>query len=218
MKSDTPCQSRQSSPKRGRPRDPALLERILACGQEQFIRQGFGATSMESIAQGAGVSKMTIYKYFPTKEALFEHCIATRTDQVFSAQAAESQLPQSPEQVKEVLTQIATEFVRLMRDPEVMAMQRTFIATATQHPDVCQTFFDQGCERLTRQVSHYLAHVHEAKILCVPNPIRAASQFLGMCLGRAHLRGLLALGSPTPEEDQAMIADNVQMFLRAYRV
>jgi TetR/AcrR family transcriptional regulator, mexJK operon transcriptional repressor len=216
MKSAEPCQTCQSIPKRGRPRDPALLERILAAGQRQFIGQGFVATSVESIAQEAGVSKMTIYKYFSTKEALFEHCIATRTDLVFSHQAAISSAAETPERVKTVLTELATEFVRLMRDPEVMAMQRTFIANASQHPHVCQTFFEQGCERLTRQVSQYLAHVHDEGLLQVPNPLRAASQFLGMCLGRAHLRGLLALGTPTLDEDHAMIHDNVAMFLRAY--
>lgn len=217
MNSESTQKCGQSQPKRGRPRDPALLERILAAGQQQFIAQGFIATSMESIAQAAEVSKMTIYKYFSTKEALFERCIATRTDQVFDHQRANASQPQDLTQVQATLIDLATEFVYLMRDPEIMAMQRTFIATATQHPHVCQTFFDQGCERLTQQVAAYLTQVHDAKILCVASPIRAASQFLGMCLGRAHLRGLLALGVPTPEEDQAMIVDNVQMFLRAYR-
>ena len=69
--------------KRGRPRDPARMQRVLAAAQIQFLQLGFGATSMESIAKASGVSKMTIYNYFPSKEALFESCIASRTDAVF---------------------------------------------------------------------------------------------------------------------------------------
>ena len=37
-----------------------------------FLDKGFAATRIEDIAAKAGVSKGTVYLYFPTKEALFE--------------------------------------------------------------------------------------------------------------------------------------------------
>ena len=37
-----------------------------------FSEQGFAATRLEDVAQRAGVSKATIYRYFENKEALFE--------------------------------------------------------------------------------------------------------------------------------------------------
>ncbi|SCX77667.1 transcriptional regulator, TetR family [Alkaliphilus peptidifermentans DSM 18978] len=36
-----------------------------------FLEQGYKAVSMDTIASKAGISKMTIYKYFPSKEELF---------------------------------------------------------------------------------------------------------------------------------------------------
>lgn len=44
--------------------------RILCVAQEIFAQQGFRSTEVRSIAEHAGVGKATIYKFFPSKEAL----------------------------------------------------------------------------------------------------------------------------------------------------
>jgi len=44
---------------------------ILAAAADAFDRLGFAATSMEWLAERAGVAKGTLYLYFPTKEAVF---------------------------------------------------------------------------------------------------------------------------------------------------
>src|SRR5580658_9848882 len=59
----------------GRPPDEALRERrccaILKEASAQFARHGFTATDVQWIADALGVSKGTIYRYFPSKEKLF---------------------------------------------------------------------------------------------------------------------------------------------------
>jgi AcrR family transcriptional regulator len=47
------------------------LERILEKSEELFWKFGYNAISMDQIAAESGVSKMTIYKHFPSKEDLF---------------------------------------------------------------------------------------------------------------------------------------------------
>lgn len=63
--SDTSC-----APRRGRPRsvevDEKLLEATLALAGEV----GIGGMSMDDVAQRAGASKATIYRRWPSKEAL----------------------------------------------------------------------------------------------------------------------------------------------------
>jgi len=49
------------------PRKPALLEAAL----QVFARHGYRKTSMEDVAQTAGVSRQGLYLHFPTKEDLF---------------------------------------------------------------------------------------------------------------------------------------------------
>ena len=44
---------------------------LLAAALELFVEKGFAATRVEEVAQRAGVSKGTVYAYFPSKEKLF---------------------------------------------------------------------------------------------------------------------------------------------------
>lgn len=45
--------------------------RLMEKSEELFIQLGYKAVSMDEIAEAAGISKMTIYKYFSSKEELF---------------------------------------------------------------------------------------------------------------------------------------------------
>lgn len=50
-------------------------DQILDAGEELFFIRGINDTSMEQIAEAVPVSKMTIYKYFQSKEGLLEAII-----------------------------------------------------------------------------------------------------------------------------------------------
>ncbi|MDC7683724.1 TetR/AcrR family transcriptional regulator [Asticcacaulis sp. BYS171W] len=60
------------------PRKPRRLspdirrDALLDAAYAQFNRHGYTDARMDEVAKSAGVSKGTIYLYFPTKEALFE--------------------------------------------------------------------------------------------------------------------------------------------------
>jgi AcrR family transcriptional regulator len=61
----------QSSPTRQRRKD-ARPQELLQAALELFARKGFAATRSEEVAARAGVSKGTLYLYFPSKEELFK--------------------------------------------------------------------------------------------------------------------------------------------------
>src|SRR5271166_1355220 len=44
---------------------------IIAAALASFAERGYAATKLEDVAAAAGISKGTIYLYFPTKEDLF---------------------------------------------------------------------------------------------------------------------------------------------------
>ena len=46
-------------------------ERLLTAAEGLFARLGFRATTMEQVAEAAGIAKVTVYSYFPDKEAIF---------------------------------------------------------------------------------------------------------------------------------------------------
>lgn len=55
---------------RGRPRSEPARQAILAAATDLLLAHGLSAVSMDSIAERAGVSKATIYRWWPTKETL----------------------------------------------------------------------------------------------------------------------------------------------------
>lgn len=66
--------------RRAAERPAELLESAL----EQFYRLGFSATKIEDVARGAGVTVGTVYRYFPSKEALFSAVVESHLDASWS--------------------------------------------------------------------------------------------------------------------------------------
>jgi AcrR family transcriptional regulator len=56
-------------------------ERVLAAAQEAFAAEGL-AVPLDEIARRAGVGAGTVYRHFPTKEALFEAAVLDRVERL----------------------------------------------------------------------------------------------------------------------------------------
>jgi AcrR family transcriptional regulator len=76
----------------GRPtrrrRKEARPQELLDAALALFVERGFSATRSEEVAARAGVSKGTLYRYFPSKEELFKAVVRAN----LSARIAEGQL------------------------------------------------------------------------------------------------------------------------------
>lgn len=59
----------------GRPRDPAIGAAILAAAREVVVELGYEDTTLAAIARRAGVSIPTIYRRWPSKQALLEEAV-----------------------------------------------------------------------------------------------------------------------------------------------
>jgi AcrR family transcriptional regulator len=59
-----------SAPRRGRPRSIETTNAILESAYALMAATGLAATSIDTVARHSSVSKMTIYKWWPSREAL----------------------------------------------------------------------------------------------------------------------------------------------------
>ena len=73
-----------------KPRAQAKREQILSGARKVFLREGFAATSTDVIAREAGVSKRTLYAYYPSKEELFGDVLRELTVENPQTQVLES--------------------------------------------------------------------------------------------------------------------------------
>lgn len=205
----------EEAPKRrGRPRDPARLQRILEAARSHFYAHGLERASVDAIAADAGVSKMTIYSHFPSKEALFEAVVSQRTEAVVGGFAGA--MAMDPMQPQKVLTAIGERFLALTREEEALGKFRTLYGAAGAQPEACRAFHRQGAERLIGDLSAYLRRADAAGSLKVRNPRLAADLFLAMFLGEGHMRGLLMLEVPEARENKALLKEAVRVFMAGY--
>jgi AcrR family transcriptional regulator len=58
------------APRRGRPRSATSQNAILEAARDLLLQHGLGAISMDAVAERAGVSKATIYRWWASKELL----------------------------------------------------------------------------------------------------------------------------------------------------
>jgi TetR/AcrR family transcriptional repressor of mexJK operon len=189
------------------------MKRVLEAAARQFLEHGFARASVDAIAKASGVSKVTIYSYFPTKEALFETAVGSYTDAASSSIPPGALDPLDPETG---LTLIGKAFLKLKRSDDVVGSFRLMFAAAGEHVGVCEAFYRQGPDKLIRQVADYLRAAASAGSLSIDNPDQAADQFLSLFLGGADIRTMLGLGKPKASEDNRLVRANVSLFLRAY--
>ncbi|CAG7648068.1 HTH-type transcriptional regulator AqdR [Paenibacillus solanacearum] len=98
------------SAKRGRPRNVETEKSILSASYELLLENGFGAVTVEKIAERAGVSKATIYKWWPNKAAVV-------MDGFLSAASARLPVPETDSVLQDILDHVKN-VTRFMTSPE----------------------------------------------------------------------------------------------------
>ena len=201
-------------PRRGRPRDPERLRRIMEAARSHFDGLGFERASVDAIAADAGVSKMTIYSHFASKEGLFEAVIRNRTDRVVGGLAGLEAL--DPTQPQKALLAVGEQFLALAREEGVLGQFRLIYGAAAVQREACLGFYRQGPARLIDDLAVYLRRADAAGTLNIRHPRQAADLFLSMFLGDGHIRGLMMLEMPDARENRALLREAVRVFIAAY--
>lgn len=68
-------------------------EHLMATARQTFLRQGYDATSIESIAEAAGVSRSSVYTYFSSKSELLMEVGTSGISNSFSILSSLGDLP-----------------------------------------------------------------------------------------------------------------------------
>ncbi len=187
-------------------------EAIVAAAERLFLERGFGAVSMDELAEAAGVARRTLYNQFANKEEIFREMLLNVSRQL------EDTFPPGIEtqgEVEDVLRLIARMILDLHRHPEYLGFLRMVVADSRQFPWIAEEFaavMDPQTERLTR----YLAHLTAIGILDCSNPTLAAHQFMGMLNELSLWPWMMGRESlPIPVEE--VVEETIRMFLQRYR-
>jgi TetR/AcrR family transcriptional repressor of mexJK operon len=136
-----------------RPSSQRKITKILAAARAEFFGNGFSASSIEAIAARAGVSKVTIYSWFKTKENLFAEMVkgeCAHLSQNFVAEHLESK------GVREVLIDTAENMLDFLTRDERVRFDRILAAEVSRDPRVGKYFLDNGPRALLQNLATLL--------------------------------------------------------------
>jgi AcrR family transcriptional regulator len=214
MTSETKDATAEAAPETGRGGRPSREEaerigqRILDVATEMFLAQGYGATSIEAVAQRLRISKRTFYHRYQNKAELFEAVVRHIVERLRPADLAPLFTGGSLEQI---LVRLAKLALRASLTNEAVALQRLLVAEASRFPELAVIASGEG----TRQAGiDGISALLERHGVAVGDARFAAEQFLQMAIS-LPLRRSLGMGSPMPPEELDSWAERtVALFLR----
>ena len=185
---------------------------IVGGAKDVFLRHGFEGASMDEIAAAAGVSKMTVYRYFRSKEQLFAGVIRDLCERIID-EDLERMLERGPE---EALRGFARKMVTILFARDTIELHRIVIAESRRFPALGRLFYKSGPEACIAMLAAYLERHNSRSSLNLRNPRRTAEEFLELLRGYAHLRMLLGVQKTlSAREPDASIDGAVQHILGA---
>jgi AcrR family transcriptional regulator len=191
-----------------------LSDRILDIATALFLRDGFGATSIEAVARGAGISKRTFYHRFSGKEALFEAVVRRLVERWTTP--FDAALLQAPS-VEEMLRRVAEHILEVALTREGLALHRMVIAEAPRFPEPARILHEIGAAAGNDRIARRLQESAAAGELKPLDARFAAEQFITMVV-TVPRRHALGLGTPFDAgELRGWIDDTVRLFLDGLR-
>jgi TetR/AcrR family transcriptional regulator, mexJK operon transcriptional repressor len=188
----------------------AKRKAILRGAKEVFLKEGFGGTSMDDVAARAGVSKMTVYRHFGSKEDLFAGVITDLCNQIVDKDL-QSIFQQEP---YEALRQYAQRMIEIVFAPDTIELHRIVIAESKRFPSLGRFFYASGPQACIDALVGYFERNRDDPRFRITDPLRAAEEFLELLRGYAHLRVLLKIESgPSRREIGARIDGAVRHVL-----
>ena len=161
---------------------------ILRAARPIMLRDGLGGTTLDRVAAEGGIAKMTLYRHFPSKEALFEGLVTATCE---SMREGLENAPRADTD-KPIANRLADElraFTSALIEPDVLALYRLIVADGWRFPDLARVF-DRSGMRVIRQ---RIADLLETGGVSANHSRQVAAEVVALALGDAYQRAILGI-------------------------
>jgi AcrR family transcriptional regulator len=149
-RSASPGAGRSSNhgPPRGRPRDPAVEQKVFDAATVELAEAGFEGFSVRSVARRSGVSRPSLLLRWPTRDALIVETVE---------RLVHWPRPNVDAPFLDELKAIVARIVELM-GPTLLGIQLRIVADAPKHPELFAAYQDKVMTKAATRLSTLLAH------------------------------------------------------------
>ncbi|MFI6855690.1 TetR/AcrR family transcriptional regulator [Streptomyces sp. NPDC050416] len=167
---------------------------LLEAAQRHFLKYGVG-TSLEAVAKEAGVGPGTLYRHFPTREALLAAVLQTRSEELVARQGEIARLGDADEALAQWLRALEEYFSAFSGLPEPL-----MAAARAQDPDNPLTL---PCDTVITATEEYVRAAQRAGRVC--ESVKGYDLFLA-AISVAWLKGAGAAEEESLDCLRALIA------------
>lgn len=187
-------------------------KRILSAALKVFSNSGYSGTSMDAVAEAAGLSKPTLYQYFASKEQLFATMMLQKRDDMLSPLRD----PGTGDMVVQ-LHRFAWAYADTVMHPDLLSLARLTIGEVQRFPEIGRAYQAAGPERVLEGLMAYLSSYRAAGRLDFDDAELAAEDLWGLILSAPRTQALynpdLKLGRDTLTR---FVQNGLRVFLSAY--
>ncbi|MTJ53132.1 TetR/AcrR family transcriptional regulator [Anabaena sp. UHCC 0253] len=185
------------------------VDAILAGAMQEFLANGYAATTMDKVTAAAGVSKTTVYSYFQDKEGLFTALIEKLVQKKYLAVFN----PQDPQflagEPEIVLRRIANNILNNIGcSQELLSFVRLIIAESGRFPSLAQVFVRNVDKTGLDTITQYFAAHPELQL---PDAAVAARIFMGTLVHFKIIQDMLHGRDILPMESDRLIDNLVNL-------
>jgi TetR/AcrR family transcriptional repressor of mexJK operon len=186
--------------------------RILEAALKVFAEMGYSGATMDAVATEAGLTKPTLYSYFPSKESLFQGMMLGKRDRMLDV----FEHP-SPEGMVQDLHTFAWDYADTVMRPDMLSLARLIIGEVQRFPEIGRAYQASGPDHLLRGIMRYLEGQRDAGRLSFEDAELAAQDLWGLILSAPRTQALYMPDSPPDRATLSRYIDNgLRVFLRAY--
>ena len=149
---------------------------ILSAAKSLFLSAGYQNTGMDRVAADAGVTKQTVYRYFPSKLELFREVLESMSPKGRGYEFGTGD-------VKSELEKFAAEFLKLHLTDERIGLYRLIVAESHMAQELGSVFYEAAQSGRRKSLSIYLGEK-----FITDNPELDAEIFTSMLLVPRALR------------------------------
>lgn len=188
---------------------------ILDAAVAEFRQAGYEATSMDRIAEAAGVSKRTVYNHFPSKEALFAQILEKLWE---SSANGRDLVYRADKPLRDQLLELVKLKLRTLDDTNFLDLARVAIAAGIHSPERAREMVARMNEREEGITTWIRAAAADGR-LKTKDPLFASMQLQSLAKGFAFWPQISMGQPPLTAVQQTQVAEGaVDMFLACYGV
>ena len=188
-------------------------DQVLNGAWRIFLRDGYAGAAVDDIVRSAGVSKATLYAYFPDKRLLFETAIQNALEEDRTHPLADIGKDLPAERAVPRITAAITAWLRSDRETDLF---RVVISESNRFPDMAATYHERIGTLLEHPLREHLDRFVARGELSVDDMALAARQLIGLCGLAVHDRATAGTALETEMPVRRTAEAAATMFLRAY--